>query len=773
MKYFRAEAPTSHLIGPRLYLDGTNSNAWGKGKVRAARKRATQSRNFRKKPILLLRALEFARQGLSAWAADATEGNQRAMTAEGTRFICCQIEAIGSGKQCLRIMSMHIAETPRRTKRFLSESLAALVCSFLFASTVFAQSDSISVDPQQHSTIQVPPGWVGNTYNAGATDAASTVLTFKDRKKLAALDAALKGGVLSEEEYQTKKIALYSSILSRHKNSALRKALDQAYEDGVLTKDEYDRKKKELGAGVPPPLTLRDPIADSEASPRKPVEVFAAKSDPQPEALPKSWTTHTDPSGFVVNLPAAWTIGKVSSSGQVVLRGTGGEEVMIWPLHLQQPKLDGKGAAAMVQELARQFDVLMPWSAVQTTTNAARVMGLGAERSALAVLSWADGPSAASVCFYGIEAPGEVYRDSTDSFAAILKSFHVVQNSSVEGAPGAAKNSGAGALSFVNWIDPHEDAFQVSVPEGWRAMGGAYRLSPEDARYSVVMSSPDGQVRASMGDSLVGAFTEPTQALAAAGLGEGDYQTLSDGTRLEILRYNSGRQFARSYVTTLVPRQCSDPQINSSNARDDLASAFSQSAAEEGFTDALLTAGEVSFTCNLDGRPVNGRYIAATIRTAPGISGMWFVYRLYGYIASAGRERDGEKVLARMMESSKFDEAWGARQIDNASATALQDHEHFRQIRESAQENIVVDQRRISEMISDANERLQKIYDQIDRKRENSVIGRIDVVDPETGTQYRVSGYGDYHSLSNDGYLYSTNSTGASGSNLREMIALP
>jgi hypothetical protein len=427
----------------------------------------------------------------------------------------------------------------------------------------------------------------------------------------------------------------------------------------------------------------------------------------------------------------------------------------------------------MVQELARKFDALMPWSAVQTMPNASRVMGLGAERSATAVLSWANGPGAASVCFYAIEAPGAVYHDSTDSFAAILKSFHVVQISSTADAAKAANGSDSGELNFVDWSDPHESAFRVSVPQGWRAVGGGYRLSPVDARYSVVMVSPDGLVRASMGDSMVGAFTQPTQSLAAAGLGEGAFQTLDDGTRLEILGYNSGQQFAQSYVRTLLSRQCSDPQINSTRAREDLASAFRQSSANEGLANGLLTAGEVSFTCNLGGRPLKGKYIAATIRMAAGASALWFVYRLNGYVAFAGREQDGEKVLGRMLESMKFNPAWEARQTNAAGADAQQESDSSPQNRESAKENIVEDQRLASEMMADANEQLKKIADQIDRKRENSVVGRLDVVDPQTGTQYKVGGFEDYHYLTNDGYLYGMNSPGAPGINLRAMIALP
>jgi hypothetical protein len=606
--------------------------------------------------------------------------------------------------------------------------------------------------------------------DAPATGNVPVALSRKGQKKLAALDAAFKGGALSEEEYQTKKTALYSRDLLQQRNSALLKALNQAYEDGVLTKEEFDRKKAQLATDIPPPATSPDPIPVPGTPPVKPVEASVAKSDPQAEPLPKSWITHKDPSGFEVNLPATWTVDKISSTGKVILRGTQGEEIMIWQLHLQQPELEAQDATATVQELARKFDALMPWSEVQLMPNVARVLGLGAERSATALLSWTSAPSTPSVYFYGIEAPGDVYRNSTDSFVAILKSFHVVQESFGKDVMGIVNGPGAGEPKFVNWIDPHDGAFSVSVPQNWRVIGGGYRLSVEDVRYSVVLSSPDGQVRASMGDSMVGPFTQPTETLAATGLSEGAFQTLGDGTRLEILRYNSGQQFAQSYVETLVSRQCNDPRIESSTAREDLAATFSQSAANEGFTDEILTSGEVSFTCSLEGRPAKGKYVAATIRMAPGFSPVWFVYRLYGYIAFVGREPDGEKVLAQMLQSTKFNQGWEARQKGNATPPMQRDDERSQQIRERAQQNIAEDQRQISEMITNANEQVRKFYAQADRKRENSTVGKLDIADPQSGTQNKVSGFGIRYTDRNDGYLKGAK---PSGPNLREMIALP
>jgi hypothetical protein len=205
------------------------------------------------------------------------------------------------------------------------------------------------------------------------------------------------------------------------------------------------------------------------------------------------WTTHNDPAGFAVDLPAAWTVAKDPASGRIIIRGTRGEQAMIWPLSLQNAKLDAHGAGALLQKLAHNVDAQMPWGSAQPVESVVRVIASNGQRSGAAVLSWANGISGTSIYLYCMEAPAEIYRASTDSFVRILKTFHVVQDPSMRNLPGAANSSGAESLSFVNWNDPHEGAFSVAVPQGWQVIGGAYRLSATDVRYALATGSPDGQ----------------------------------------------------------------------------------------------------------------------------------------------------------------------------------------------------------------------------------------------------------------------------------------
>lgn len=488
-----------------------------------------------------------------------------------------------------------------------------------------------------------------------------------------------------------------------------------------------------------------------------------------------AWTTHNDPAGFMVDVPPAWTVGKDPATGRIVLRGTRGEQAVIWPLFLQHVALDPGRATVLLPQLAGKVDTQMSWGRVQSTPGTVRAFASGTgQRSGAALLSWANGASGASAYFYCLEAPSDVYRNSMDSFVRILKSFHVVQDPSLKDVEQNGRAAGPAAMNFVNWNDPHEGAFSVGVPQGWRVIGGSYRLSVTDVRYAIAMGSPDGQVRAIIGDSSIGLFIPPSQILATAGLREGGYYGLGDGTRVEIRRYIPGPQFVRAYVQSFVARQCAGLQVQSNNARPDLASSFAQSARNEGLGyTPYVTAGDASFTCNLNGQQVRGKFVAATLPFEPNQTSMWTVYRLYGYLAAAGREQEAEQVVLQALQTWKFDPRWEAQQHNIANSAVQQDNARSQQIRARAQQAIAEDQRQTSETIMKGWEQRQKVYDEISRRQENAILGTLDVVDPQTGVQYKVSNFGDYHYMSNEGYIYSTNSANAPAPNLREMITLP
>jgi hypothetical protein len=261
-------------------------------------------------------------------------------------------------------------------------------------------------------------------------------------------------------------------------------------------------------------------------------------------------------------------------------------------------------------------------------------------------------------------------------------------------------NATPAAISYVRWTDPHEGAFNLLVPQGWHVIGGAYRLSATDIRNGVTMVSPDGQIRIFAGDSSLGIYTEPIQTLTAAGLHEGGHQTLADGTSLEIRHYMTGQQFANFYAAGALRRQCAGLQVQSNNARPEIAGFFTQLASSEGMSGAQIAAGDVSFTCNMNGKAVVGKFIVGTIVPSPGRSPLWFVYRIYGYLAPAGRKADAEKICLQAMQSWQIDPKWEARESQGVSLGPLQDEGKRQEIRAEAMQAMQKDQQAVSAMFA-------------------------------------------------------------------------
>jgi hypothetical protein len=522
-------------------------------------------------------------------------------------------------------------------------------------------------------------------------------------------------------------------------------ALDAAYKGGVLTKEEYQAKKNAL---------------------------FAESAPAGPKTTRAGWSTHTDPSGFSVDLPSGWNAARDARIGRITLHGQQGESAVIWPMFVEGQELGPQSAGTLLQQLARKVDAQLPWGRVDSSQNAVRTIAKDAQRNAAALMTWSAGSKGTRIFFYCVEAPPDVYRSSTESFTGILQSFRILQDPSLQNSSAMASSAQA-PLRFVTWTDPRENAYSMAVPQGWQVLGGSYRLSATDIRNGVVIISPDSRVRVIVGDSTLGGFTLPNQMLAMAGLREGAYQTLGDGTQLEIRRYLTGQQFARLYAQSFGQRQCSGLNITSNNQRPDLASSFMQSARSEGMGRAQLTAGDVAITCNLNGSQVSGFIAVATIMPFPGQASIWSVYRLYGYIAPPDRQKEAEAVYQQAVQTWRINPQWQAQEQQLANSAVQQDNARSQQIRARAMQAIQDDQRHISDTIMKGYEYRSHVNDEISRRQENAILGTLDVIDPQSGTRYKVSNYSDYHWMNNEGYMAGTNTYTSPGPDWRELVTLP
>jgi hypothetical protein len=396
------------------------------------------------------------------------------------------------------------------------------------------------------------------------------------------------------------------------------------------------------------------------------------------------------------------------------------------------------------------------------------------ERSGVAVMRWNSAPEGATIYLFCVTAPSSLYRASTDDFAGILTSFHVLPALSTgsQDAPAASATS-AGPLNWVRWNDPREGAFAASVPQGWSVSGGSFRQSATDIRKSVVLLSPDRQIRIAAGDVNLGSFSVPNAMYTRAGLRPGATTTLGDGTRLEIRSYEPARQFLTEYVTRTVGRECTAPRVLSIDGRPDLAADARHQAQTHSVRQFQVTTAGVSFSCTWNGRDARGYYAAATVLVASGPTSLWYIDSLYGYLAAAERQQEADSISRHVSGSMRVDSQWQQRESGIAANAVEQDNARSQELQARSRAAIAADQQKTSDMIAKGYQDRSKAYDEIARRRENAILGTVDVVDPSSGTKYKIDNYSDYHWMNNQGTIAGTKTDTAPGYDWRQMIDLP
>ena len=138
--------------------------------------------------------------------------------------------------------------------------------------------------------------------------------------------------------------------------------------------------------------------------------------------VPAGWSRHTDRMGFSIDHPAGWQVGAEPGRGGFQVAGPdrrgnqpGVDSVTIRPMFLEKRKLDARGAAALLSQLARDLhahpDMVNAVNASQSWT-APRMAGrfvvtscAGASLKEVAMLTWANSPKGATLIFYHLLAP--------------------------------------------------------------------------------------------------------------------------------------------------------------------------------------------------------------------------------------------------------------------------------------------------------------------------------------------------------------------------------
>jgi hypothetical protein len=192
-----------------------------------------------------------------------------------------------------------------------------------------------------------------------------------------------------------------------------------------------------------------------------------------------------------------------------------------------------------------------------------------------------------------------------------------------------------------------------------------------------------------------------------------------------VSRYQPGAVFAEAYVR----RMCPSARITSRTNREDLASAVNAIVRRYAPAMAQTTSydmGEVRFTCNGQA----GYYFANTMLMDLGTNGVWHVDNILGYTAPLARAAVAEAVLQHMVRTYKQNPQWIEMQSNITMKTSRTVSDTGRQISET-----------IARTFQDRWRREDNIF----RKDTNARRGTTDLVDPDTGETWNVTGGKRYY----------------------------
>ena len=443
----------------------------------------------------------------------------------------------------------------------------------------------------------------------------------------------------------------------------------------------------------------------------------------------QGWTTHQDPAGFTIEIPAGWRVS--AEGGRVTAAGPNSERVTILPLQIEG-QLDARSAQAVLLGLSGQMWPRQRWSMPRSGWQFGQngVRAVGADESTLretTALWWANTPRGAAVFFYGVAGQPARFQSLEPVFARVLGSFRVTPGNGRQ-----ARGGGAGggdplaSVRFKHWVDPSENAFSIEVPADWGVTGGIRRSDVEIKKNEWVAYSPDGQVVIRGGDvSLPAQYVELNQAMASEGYREG--QWYQGG--MFISRFMPGVAFASQYVQMKFGRNCSNPRWMFQKDRPD----FVYQLARQGLVlqGYHTTAGEVAFECEINGRPYVG-YVFAETSAAPGmgVATVWSSRTLYGFLAPADRAREADAVLHRAVASLSLNPQWAARELGR-ERRILDELKRYNEFAYNLQKQTQA-------------ERMAAI-DRVSERTQDVLSGKTNVIDTETGQQYKAQAGSSYY----------------------------
>lgn len=225
-------------------------------------------------------------------------------------------------------------------------------------------------------------------------------------------------------------------------------------------------------------------------------------------------------------------------------------------------------------------------------------------------------------------------------------------------------------LTFVSFTDPREGAFRVDVPQGWAVEGGMYDVFGTKLIF-YGMTSPDESVVTFVGQTEILISLQPTPQLTQAGYPEGSAVYADNNFYIRVAAYQTGAEAARVLVEANFAPLCSQFEFTAIRELPD-ASGFTADQT------ALISAGEVAYTCTIEGVPAVGYQYATTYATVdPTYGQVWMIQDIYGFIAEASRVDEAITALVRASNTLSISEGWIRQQQQQFAQQQMNDPAYY------------------------------------------------------------------------------------------------
>ena len=447
-------------------------------------------------------------------------------------------------------------------------------------------------------------------------------------------------------------------------------------------------------------------------------------------AAQDGWTTHRDPSGFIVDVPAGWSLQYDARSHRVSLRdGATGERVIMQMVTQARPLTKAEAAQTLVT-LVENADSSVPWSVkltqfVSPTIAYARALNMlgsalpGAPaasdatpgRAGTAYFTWHSTPSMSVGYLYASTTP--IGADDTKRVKRIWRSYRIALPSAASTASTAGAVEAAPQLRYSVFTEPTEKAWTVELPSTWAQSGGEFRRTEVDAN-PTYRAEIKNSVAIQVGDPGLWKFLIPNDLSNFGGFREGAKMPLNGETFI-LRRYIDGTDFAKLVAMERFGSFCSGLKFVDVRPRPDVAATFKGIYAAY-HLPAQTNAGEVAFSCEANGFPMSGFVYASTVRADFGKVEGWWVDYLVSYLAKPGMVGQANAALAHAVATFQYDPDWARRSqkgaVDISAITTRTGHA-ISQIISDTYWNKSESQARISTLRSNATRGVRSAYDPV------------------------------------------------------------